>query len=113
MDYFLISLTKITKKEEMKTFLDSFLTETEKVMFAKRLATAFLLSQNYPEEKIAEILSVTIPTVSRLRLVLKEKLPGYQAAFNLIRKEQGIEEFKAFLGEIFKKIDHPFPNPYR
>jgi len=45
LDSFLYVLTDIKDKEAMAEFLDSFLSPTEKLMLAKRLAIAFLLTE--------------------------------------------------------------------
>lgn len=94
IDSFLLVLTDIKSKEEMIEFLNSFLSETEKVMLAKRLAIAYLLNEKVEETIIAEILNVTQSTVSRMKLLLQTRGNDYQLAITKIKKQKTLEELK-------------------
>jgi uncharacterized protein YerC len=94
IDSFLYVLTDIKDKRVMAEFLDSFLSKTEKTMLAKRLAIAFLLTEQVEETKIAETLHVTQATVSRMKLWLETKGAGYQQAIDKIKKQKTLEELK-------------------
>ncbi|MFZ5366285.1 MAG: Trp family transcriptional regulator [Patescibacteria group bacterium] len=96
LETFLYVLTDIKEKERMAKFLDSFLSSTEKLMLAKRLAIAFLLSEGVEESKIAETLNVTRPTVSRMRLYLETRGLGFKPAFEKIRKFKMLAVLKDF-----------------
>ncbi len=87
----------------MEEFLDVFLTKTEKVMLAKRLAIVYLLSEGVEETKIAEILSVTQPTVSRLKLWFETKGSGYKTAINKLNRQKLLEELKLLALEIARR----------
>lgn len=87
-------LTTTQRKEQMEEFLDAFLTKTEKVMLAKRLAVVFLLSEGVGETQIADTLAVTQPTVSRIKLWYETKGSGYKIAIDKFRKEQLLKELK-------------------
>jgi uncharacterized protein YerC len=63
-------------------------------MLAKRLAIAFLLTEQVEETKIAETLHVTQATVSRMKLWLETKGAGYQQAIDKIKKQKTLEELK-------------------
>ena len=91
---FLFVLTDIKDKETMAQFLNSFLSKTEKIMLAKRLAMAFLLSEDIEETKIAQTLNVTQSTVSIMKLRLASKGAGYQQAIAKIKKQKVLEELK-------------------
>ncbi len=94
IDSLLFVLTDIKDKKEMGEFLNSFLSQTEKVMLAKRLAIVFLLEEKIEETKIADTLNVTQPTVSRMRLWHEAHGAGYQWAITKIRKQKLLEEIK-------------------
>lgn len=94
VDSLLFVLTDIKNKKEMEEFLSSFLSQTEKVMLAKRLAIVFLLEEGIEETKIADILNVTQPTVFRMRLWHEIHGAGYQWAIAKIRKQKLLGEVK-------------------
>jgi len=96
-------LTKISKMEEMSFFLDAFLTETEKLMLAKRLAIVILLKEEVPESRIAETLHVTRMTVSRTRYFLEARGQGYKVALQKVAKEKELLALKIFL---LKLVDY-------
>jgi uncharacterized protein YerC len=87
-------LSTIKEKEEMGQLLDAFLTKTEKIMLAKRLAIVYLLSERVEETKIAENLNVTQATVSRIKLWYETKGSGYQVAVRKIKKQKLLNNLK-------------------
>lgn len=48
------AISKLTSKEEVTLFLNDLLSPTEKIVLAKRLAIAVLLSKGYGYESIPE-----------------------------------------------------------
>lgn len=56
------------KNKKSKLILDEFLTTTEKVMLAKRLAVIFMLNENISIHHISEALFVSSSTVNRISL---------------------------------------------
>lgn len=91
------AFTKINKSEDMDKFLFSFLSKTEQLMLAKRLAIAVLLEENIPESTIANILNVTRETVARQRYQKELRGEGYKIAFGKLSEEKILSEFKKFL----------------
>jgi uncharacterized protein YerC len=49
------------------SFLSEFLTPTERTMFAKRLATMFMLSDNISTYRVAEVLKMSSSTIFRIQ----------------------------------------------
>lgn len=92
-----IILARITNSEEMKLFLLTFLTPTERLMLAKRLMISVLLKENHPEQDIAEILHVTRGTVYKAKLFLEARGDGYTAAFKVLSDEKLKDELKSVL----------------
>lgn len=89
--------TKITREEEMRGFLLSLLTPTERLMLAKRLAIIILLREGVPESRVATTLHVTRITVSRMQLFLEARGQGYEIALKILKKEKLIQELKTIL----------------
>ena len=94
LDGLLFVLTNIKSGKEMEQFLDAFLSETEKIMLAKRLAIVFLLEEGIEEMEIAETLNVTQATVSRIKLWYETKGKGYKIAIKKLRKQKLLNELK-------------------
>ncbi len=90
-------LARISKEEEMKDFLLSLLTPTERVMLAKRLAIIILLKEGLPESHIAEALHVTRITVSRMQLFLEARGKGYEIALQVLQDEKVMQDIKTLL----------------
>lgn len=90
-------LTRLTKDEEMEIFLGSLLTETEKLMLAKRLALVVLLEEGLTESQIAEALHVTRITVAKMRYFFESRGQGYKLALNKLAQQKQLDEFKKLL----------------
>lgn len=83
------AISQIRNKEEIQLFLNDFLSPTERVMLAKRLAIAILLLKEKDYETIKDLLKVSNETISKISLILKINR-GYQTVINkLIRTEAG------------------------
>ena len=57
-------------EKELKVFLGDFLTQEEKVMLAKRLALYIMISAEYSDEEIKELLKISYETVRSARNLL-------------------------------------------
>lgn len=90
-------LRRIKTDSEAEFFLSSLLSETERMMLAKRLAIVVLLEENVPETTIAEILRVTRETVNRIGLLSQIKGEGYKIALRKLNEEKALSTFKKFL----------------
>lgn len=90
-------LTKIHKAEEMQAFLLFFLTPTEQVMLAKRLAVMVFLQEGYDDAYISDVLHVTRVTVGRLRLLLEARGEGFAIAQKVLQNEKLMKEIKEML----------------
>lgn len=93
-------LTKIGKSSDMDSFITSFLTPTERLMLAKRIAVAVMLKENLSDSQIAASLHVTRVTVSRMRFFLEARGEGYEAAFRVLENEKIMKELKSFLSRL-------------
>ena len=95
-------LTKINKSDDMKYFLASLLTPTEKLMFAKRIAIVILLKEGVSESNISNVLHVTRVTVSRLQYFIEARGQGYEVALKILEKEKLMKEFRKVLLALVK-----------
>lgn len=58
-------------KESTNIFTDEFFTKSERIMFAKRLATIILLSKGMPQHVVSEKLNISSSTVAIISRNLK------------------------------------------
>lgn len=96
-------LTNLQKEEEVKKFLNDFLSPTEKIMLIKRLAIAMLLLKGYTYRNIREILKVSYPTINHIQRWLAKGGKGYKIVF-----EKLLSQGK--LGEYFQNVDNLLKN---
>lgn len=91
-------LSTISQHEEMLSFLTAFLTDTEKLMLAKRLAVIVLIADGIPDSQIANKLHVTRITVAKMRYFYESRgKEGYNIALNKIAHDKRLKAFKQFL----------------
>lgn len=65
-------LTKAQNKKQFIPVLEELLTETEKIMLAKRLAIVLALLNGIPQHRIVEVLLVSPSTVARISLQIEK-----------------------------------------
>lgn len=98
-------ITRLPTKEEVELILNELLTETERIMLAKRLACFFLLLKGVPNEAVADSIKVSTSTVNFYKKYLhyshkiKEYLEGKLAE----------EKFKNFFEDIFVELFYGLP----
>lgn len=89
-EIFLNAFVHIKNKEEADEFVSDFLTPTEKIMLAKRLAIAFLLEKNYDYRSIQKLIRVSSGTIASVNLLLHLGSTGYKKLVSKIVKEEKI-----------------------
>ncbi|MDP3998470.1 MAG: Trp family transcriptional regulator [bacterium] len=100
LEIFFKSLSEVKMTDESRQFIKDFLTPTEQIMLAKRLAIAFLLEKDYDFRAIAKILRVSLGTVARVNLMKKFGNQGYQKIIGKLLKEENINDFLLKAGEV-------------
>ncbi len=92
-DQFLVFLSTAQTKEDARTLAQELLSQTERVMLAKRLAIVCLLVRGYTFEQIGDSLQVTPQTVTRLWRGLAEGKYQRIAEYALRRPQKLHESF--------------------
>lgn len=88
-------LTGISKRDEMIKFLNSLLTDIEKLMLAKRLAIIVLIKKGLGDTAISNALHVTRITVLKMRYFYESRAKeGYDIALNKIENEKFLQGVK-------------------
>ncbi|KKR50533.1 MAG: TrpR-like protein [Microgenomates group bacterium GW2011_GWC1_41_8] len=96
MELFTVSL----HKKEAEALLTELFTPTEKVMVAKRLATAVLLAKKYSYQDIQLVLHVSRSTIAHVNSSLKYGGNGYIAFTNKILKEEKVEKLSSQIDDV-------------
>ena len=87
---------------EARDFLNDLLSETEKVMLAKRLTVALLLKKGYAYRKISDLVKVSTGTVMRVSNKLKAGGPGYRRVTKQLMRDEKIVKL---LGKVEDVLD--------
>ena len=100
-------LARLTSPASVKEFLQSLLSYTERVMLAKRIAIAILLSRGHTYESIDRTLKVSKATVATVHRQLLTGAPGYARVIEQARRAGAKEQFWDTLEEVFLKLSLP------
>jgi len=103
-EIFIKSIVSIKDKKEAEDFLNDFLTPTERIMLAKRLAIAVLLTKGYDYASIRKILHVSFSTVASVSVFLKYTGEGYKKVVDKLLREEAIKDFLLSIGEDFAAV---------
>lgn len=80
-EIFFGTIVNLKNSNDVASFLEDFLTPTEKMMLAKRLAVAVMLAKGYDYREIKKTLRVSFQMVANVSLWLKYKGKGYQSNY--------------------------------
>lgn len=97
-------LISIGTKSEASNFIKDFLTPTEQIMLAKRLAIVFLLEKDYDYRTISKVLRVSLPTIARVNLMRKYGSQGYGIMLKKLLNEEQIKTFLLKIGEALTEV---------
>lgn len=102
--YITDSLTYLVKDldnaPDTQKFLNSILSDTERLMIAKRIVLAFLLKHDVGTEKICDLLKLTPATVFRQKLWIQTHQEGFDVIFAKMERKTKRDAVK----EIFYKL---------
>ncbi len=101
-------LTNLQSEGEMKLFLYDFLTKTERIMLAKRLAVALLVSRGYETKIITQVLHVSTATVYRVHEWVEHGGKGLSMGFQKLARH---EKMQIFWEKVDKFTDDYFFRP--
>lgn len=87
LDSLSYTIRELKTKKNVDSFLSSALTDTERIMIAKRVLTAFLLRNNIEEKKIGDALKLTPATITRLKMWINLRKEGFDLVFNKLNKK--------------------------
>ena len=85
------------KKDEVRTFLFSLMSGTERLMIAKRFAAITLLQRGFDDRTIAERLKITRATINKLKLIMKVKDQGFALSLKKLNQDKMAKEINQIL----------------
>lgn len=106
-EIFFKTIVDLKNTEDVSSFLEDFLTPTEKMMLAKRLAVAVMLAKGYDYRAIRKTLRVSFPMIASVNIWFKYKGKGYQKVISWILREEKIEEFWQKINDVLGDIVPP------
>lgn len=86
-------LARLNNDSDIQNFLNGLLTKTEKIMLAKRLAIAFLLSKGYTYRDIGDVLKVGTATVCRIKEIIDRTDGDYEIFIKKLEKREKLKKF--------------------
>ncbi|MGD9129558.1 MAG: YerC/YecD family TrpR-related protein [Candidatus Woesebacteria bacterium] len=99
----LISLiSDLQHPAEIEQFIQDFFTETEIIVFAKRLSIAYLLSQGKSYQEIKDELKVSSATISAVAEIKDKK--GIKLAMKKIKADQKYQQQAEKIWRVVKKF---------
>lgn len=91
-------LYRMTNKGKQGVLVESFFTNTEKIVFAKRIAIAFMLVKGYKYDQIVNKIKVSHGTVAKIADALKVNGDVIVKELENISKEEAFMEFLNSIG---------------
>jgi len=87
---FLETISLLSKKEDIVSFLEDFLSPTERIVLSKRITIALMLRKGYRFEMIKKLIKVSQSTIAGVNLKLKYTGKGYQRILDRMLLDQKI-----------------------
>ena len=100
LDSLSYTIKELKTKAEVDQFLSSTLTDTERLMVAKRVVTAFLLENKVEEKNIGNTLKLTSATITRLKMWISLRREGFDLVFNKLGKRSKEDVVKQILYKV-------------
>ncbi len=93
------TISLLSNKDEIVSFLEDFLSPTERIVLSKRITIALMLKKGYSYEMIKKLIKVSQPTVAAVNLKLKYSGKGYHRVLDKMIANQKINH-------IFNQIEN-------
>ncbi len=104
-DLFFNLIVSLKDKSEAKNVLAEFLTPTEKVMIAKRIACFYLIFKKVPACQIANSIKLSVSTITHLTYVFENS----KEIKDFLTKRLTREKIKNFLEDVFVEFFYGMP----
>ncbi|MBI5358261.1 hypothetical protein HZB69_01365 [Candidatus Amesbacteria bacterium] len=102
LEVFLSELSRITNNTELRSLISLLLSESEKIMLAKRMAAYIMIEQNIADLHISRSLHLTRITVAKLRLNYLLQKEKKDPVVNIIQNPRLVEILKPLFNKFLK-----------
>jgi len=102
------TIADIKNPKEVEEFFADFLSPTERIMLAKRLSIAVLLTKGYSYAEVRKILRVSQTTVADINVFLKYAGQGYKKVVEKILRKEKQEEFWQKIDDVLSETIPPY-----
>ena len=102
LEVLLSELSRITNNIELKSLISLLLSESEKIMLAKRMAAYVMIEQNIPDSHISKSLHLTRITVTKLRLNYWLQKEKKDPVIKIIQNPKLVDILKPFFDKFVK-----------
>ncbi len=96
------AIADLRNPEEVKLFLNDFLTKTEQIALAKRLGVIIYLDKKRPYENIKNTLKISSATIASFYKKFSD--PGIQLALQKVKAEQWASEWTKRINGLWQRI---------
>lgn len=106
-EIFVSSFVCVKNKPRAESFLSELFSQTERIMIAKRLTIAFLLSKKYSFESIKSLLKVSQTTICKVNYYVNQEKSGYKTILKDVEKnleDGGIEYILGIINTILPPL---------
>lgn len=107
LDTLISELTKITEKDKLSSLLSLLLSNSERIMLAKRMAAFVMIEQEIPDSQVAKVLHLTRITVAKLRLTYLLAKEKKDPVVKIVQKPTLREIIKPLLKDFLLKYALP------
>lgn len=88
-------------KALLSSFIDDLYSPTEKIMLAKRLAAAVLLTKGHDYQSVGKILRISSPTIAKISLKIKYTQGGLKQVVEKIMAKESAQIFWKEIEDLF------------
>lgn len=95
-------IADLKNPQEVKLFLNDFLTKTERIALAKRLAVVIYLDKKRPYENIKNTLKISSATIASFYKKFPD--PGVQLALQKVKAEQWANKWTKKINNLLQSL---------
>jgi len=108
LEIFFDSVVMVQTRGQVQKLLEDWVSPTEKIMLAKRLSIALLLTKGYEQRSIAKALRVGLETVSKVSRALQKGSGGYDMVISVFLKQEKQAAFWEKVDDALADILKPY-----
>jgi len=104
-EHFFYLISNLNDSSEIENFFDSFLSEEEKIMLAKRLVLIMMIKRGYPPHLIQSTLNISYETTRLHSEKLALKNENFHTTIERLIKREKTKEFWEKIDQLLKPFE--------